>query len=231
MDQVLTLHNPNYIVYPMDNTTYVSGVRLNIPFLSGDVDDKINSFAKLPVGWDYGGGGPISDQIVQTALAWKSLLATQFVWDIDAFAGGDGEILIAASCGDHYVEVIIEPDSSISMGYDFKGKQIFYRPRMSSWEAFEQISVLWGNLWSAYGYFTQRNTIQRRVDLHDWHLGIHPLPVEMGHYQSSSVTVFDPIDVQSANILDNTTRAFPALLGNLRFFGNSTPRFFLGALQ
>lgn len=233
MDQDLAVRSPNYIVCPTDNTTYVAGVRLNMPFFAdaiSQLDDKINSFARLPRGWDYGSGGPISDQIIQTAQAWKNLLVAQFVWDIDAFAGGDGEILIAASCGDHYVEVIIEPDNTISMGYDFKGKQIFYRPRVSSWEAFDQISVLWGSIWSAYDYFTQRNTIQRRVDLHDWHLETRPLLAGMGHYQSFFATVFDPSSAQSASMLDNTIKTSPALLGNPQFFGNSTPRFFLGAL-
>jgi hypothetical protein len=122
-------------------------------------EDKISSFANLPRGWDYGAGGPIPERTRRIALAWNEFLQINGMLDTDAFAGGAGEIVIAAGLGDHYLEVIVEPDNSISVAYDFKGKQVFYRLKMPVLEASNAVLEVVGRIWNVFDYYTRINTI------------------------------------------------------------------------
>src|SRR5258708_2340605 len=96
-----------------------------------NVEQKIASFARLAKGWDYGRGGPIPEKTRTLAMWWNQFLRTQGAWDADAFAGSDGEIVLATSLGDHYLEIIIEADDTASVAYDLKHKQQFFRPHLS----------------------------------------------------------------------------------------------------
>lgn len=170
----------NYLVHDIDgaNAVYIgagSSFRLG-----KSTEEKIRSFANLPNGWDYGQGGPIPQHTRELALAWNRILQTQ-LGETDAFPGGEGEIVIATGDDPHYLELIIEPDNSVSLAYDFQGKQAFYRPNMSAIEAVQAIIELTGQICGVSGYYTQTNTIRNEGNLHGQRfatqrtMGVYPL--------------------------------------------------------
>lgn len=79
-----------------------------------ETQSKIDSFRKLPPGWHYGRGGPISDVVIAKAKEILCLLVQKGLTSNDAFPGADGEIQLTAYHADHYISVIIEPDLSAS---------------------------------------------------------------------------------------------------------------------
>jgi hypothetical protein len=123
---------------------------------------KIRSFGDLPVGWDYGAGGPIDRTAQDAALEWDNFFRTIGIIETDAFPDAGGEVIVSGARGDHYFEVIIEPDKRVSLAYDLQGKQSLYCPNISAEEARETISRLVGHQWKSFGFFILANTIESR---------------------------------------------------------------------
>jgi hypothetical protein len=204
----------NNIYVLMDGT--VKGL---ISIAQPNIETKIQSFANLASGWDYGHGGPISASTVRLAQMWSRVLRNNGFLEIDAFPGGDGEIVVSACHNDHYYEVIIEPDHTISIAYDFKGKQMYYKPNMSELDAKQAILEAVGRIWSAFDYSTQINLILNKINLHGQLLEIQRA---MGAYQSLTTNALSSPEHQFAPIFVNTIKTFQVLYGNPQFFGSLT---------
>ncbi len=128
--------------------------------VGSDVEEKLNSFADLP---DYGSGGPIPQSQIATALAWNNFLRARGFLETDASPGTDGEVAIGGRLGEHYVEVIIEPDNTISVAYDRNRKQIFYKLRQPPWQAQRLLQKLTDEIWSASTSFIATNTTPQQI--------------------------------------------------------------------
>jgi len=131
--------------------------------------DKIRSFEHLPLGWDYGEGGPIPSRTIRKALAWNNRLYQLGFPKTNASAGSGGQIAVAAGRHDHYVEIIVEPDDTISIAYDLRRKQVLYRLHMQDVEADKLIIEIMEEIWSASTSFTQLNTIEMKIGGTDTH--------------------------------------------------------------
>jgi len=116
---------------------------------------KILSFGDLEVGWHYGEGGPIDSQTITAALEiyWQFFLA-EFD-DTDAFPGVDGEIMVTAYRGNHYVEVIVENDGTMSLSYEFEDVEMFppleHRPAK---EIKQKVAEVAREIWSTSAFYT-----------------------------------------------------------------------------
>lgn len=166
------------------------------------------------MGWDYGAGGPLTEPVIRSALEWNRLLLANGFFYTDAFPNGGGELAIAAGYGDHYIEVIIEPDAdTFSVAYDFKRKQIFYRLRRSREEAERIVLEIAGKLWSAYTLFILENTTQPIISGLELLLGTIRV-----HYRSSDVNALITQGLQSVNTSAN-------ILGNTVVFQANRPYF------
>jgi hypothetical protein len=190
------------------------------------VEDKIESFANLPQGWDYGAGGPIPKKTRDAALEWNNLLKFHGFGDTDAFAGGSREIVIALTSGDHYLEVIVEPDDSVSVAYDYQRKQMFYRPKLSDLEAQLAIQEVVRRIWSASGYFTLTSIILGNANLRGQLLGM-----SMAGYPSSSGPASLPPGTPPQIIYGTTISAFQEWSVIPRSSGDLTPPFFPYPIQ
>jgi hypothetical protein len=191
------------------------------------VAQKLCSFANLPIGWDYGSGGPISIREISRALNWEKCLRAQGFLDTDAFPGGDGEVVVSASLGDHYVEVIVEPDNTTSVAYDFQRKQIFYRLNLSFSEAMQVITEVAGRIWNASDYYINVNTIRNRGSSLDPHLGILRTT---DFFQSLDQTVSTRPGRASVTTSEIFTSSTPELWENPQFSGSSNPIYFRQAI-
>jgi hypothetical protein len=183
---------------------------------------KIVSFRDLPIGWDYGMGGPITEPVIQRALGFNSLLLLLGFSYTDAFPGGGGELVVAAGHGDHYIEVIVEPGGEqISIAYDYKREQVFYRLRRSPDESYKTVLEVAGKRWSAYTSPIRESLTQQRTS------GVEqPSKTIKVHYQLSDVSVSPSQITRSANtsvhILENTA----LLPASHPFFGSLKPTCF-----
>ena len=63
---------------------------------------KIERFGALSVGWHYGIGGPIDDDIIQSAKATHEFLLMLALTKTDAFPGQHGEVMVTAYHRGHY---------------------------------------------------------------------------------------------------------------------------------
>ena len=79
------------------------------------VEQKIRSFGSLPVGWRYGEGGPLQRSSIEQAIGICRLLYQHGLTHLDAFAGADGELMVAAYQDPHYIEMLIEGDGTITV--------------------------------------------------------------------------------------------------------------------
>jgi len=177
---------------------------------------KIISFRDLVIGWDYGAGGPIEWPIIHSALEWNTFLEGQGFLYTDAFPGGSGEIVLAAGSGEHYVEIIIEPDAkTISVAYDFKRSQVSYQLRKLPEEAKQIILEIMGQIWSASTSSIQGNITQLKKSGLGQLLGTTRVL-----YQSSDVNVLTAQGIQSANTYVNISGTSQELSASRPFFGN-----------
>ena len=108
------------------------------------VEAKIESFRHFERGWHYGSGGPSPQKVVDDAILWSLYLKGLRLYDLDAFAGDSGEILLSAIKDDHSIDVIVEVDGSVSVAYDRNDVQESYRPRMSAIDAQNMWQGWWG---------------------------------------------------------------------------------------
>ena len=188
----------------------------------GDTEEKIKSFAGLPRGWDYGHGGPIPERTLRAARAWNILLQSIGFSGTDAFPGGANEVVVAADSGDHYLEVIVEPDGTISIAYDYQHKQKLYKSHLSEDAAEEIVRALARGLWSASDYFTLISTTQNNVSSPDLLSG-----TLMVDYPWSAGIAFNNLETRSVNTFDNTINAIQGSWGSRPYSGNLTPTPFL----
>jgi hypothetical protein len=185
-----------------------------------DVNATINSFGKLPQGWAYGRGGPIPEKILQVGREWTSKLGLLGFQHVEAFPG-DEEVLLAVSDGDNYFELIFEPDDTISIAYDYKRKQVFYRSHMSEEQAQKALFEIVGRKWSASDYCILGGTMRKNTSLPDLHSAI------LGRtelYLSSTGTVSMAPANLLESILEPTTKNTQRWFGSHLSSGNSTPQ-------
>jgi hypothetical protein len=190
---------------------------------------EIESFAFLPNGWDYGRGGSIAAPIRDKALRWLNKLQSFGFNDVQTFPG-EAEIMLAVSANNHYFELIVESDLSITISYDYKKKRVSYLPRMSDEEASQVILAIKGRMvsegprekkWSALGYFILDDTTKRSANLLDLHFAIPAQQTLDYLLWSGNASV--PEWGQFAHTFEHTTRRnFQTLLGSRPFFGDLT---------
>lgn len=84
---------------------------------------KINSFRNLKLGWCYGKGGPISENVIEHSLYWLNRMKENgnFI-TFDAFSG-ESEILISGYFTDdeEYCDLTINLDGTIDLLYEIYG--------------------------------------------------------------------------------------------------------------
>jgi hypothetical protein len=180
-----------------------------------DTAVKILSFGDLPLGWHYGEGGPIPENTLDAALAWNRFISPWPFDYTDAFPGDGGRITIAAGRGNHYIEIIIEPDFKVSVAYDFERKQKFYRLRMSDQQARKAVLEALGEIWNASISFTLENTMFERTSLFEM-----LSPTIEGPYQLSRSNVPKKLNNLYADIFEDITYTWTESAMILPFFGN-----------
>jgi hypothetical protein len=215
-NDIFALAYPKYIV---ESGTYWTALE---PFLSAE--EKINSFGGLECGWDYGAGCASQESTISAALTWNKLL--RFVgFETDASPGTDGEISVAGSFGDHYIEIIVEADATTSVAYDLQRKQQFYELRMQAIKALGSVIDVAGEIWSASTSYTHGSITSQNVS------GIGSLSgTTKDPYQFSHVNALIAQFARFVNTQENSTVNTAASVVSPQYSGGSTQITYLPAV-
>src|SRR5690348_17679722 len=85
---------------------------------------KIDSFSSLKPGWNYGQGGPISKITRDRATTWLRFVNWLGFSRTNAIPGVNDDIVVSSGIGEHYIEVVIEGDGSISVIYSIGRRRV-----------------------------------------------------------------------------------------------------------
>jgi len=147
---------PIYIL--VSRTVPISATWRYGPPVRSFADDKtskeIESFSSLPKGWDYGDGGPISRKVIKEALFWNRFLISRGILDTEAAPSARGAVLIAATIGGRYTEVIPEPGNKVTITQSRKPYPSLYRRGLPKSAAKDLLLELMGEVWSTSAGFT-----------------------------------------------------------------------------
>lgn len=190
------------------------------PNTPSDAEKELNSFANLEQGWDYGLGGPIPETTLSVAREWLHKLEfhSQSFSNIATFPGNSGKVTIAASSGDHYLEIIVEPDLSISVAYDFKRKQKFFRLHLTPEEAQRSVAEVLGEIWTV-----PISSIPGNITFTKASSSAMPLRIIEDHYQLWMLPVLRTRNGQSATISESLFGGWTEYVATPLFFGDSIP--------
>ena len=180
---------------------------------------KIKSFEHLSPGWNYGRGGPISPSVISDATAFLWKFALSGLNDTDAFPGINGEVMVTAYEGEHYVEAIVEADGSISLTYEVNDVENFSKERMDSEEATRKLQEISGGIWNMFD-FCIRTISTPTLDKIGSRVWLSEIPLmEVGHPLSNALALTQPA-AAFVTTYDVTTPL--GLQTNHPFFGNLT---------
>lgn len=137
-------------------------------------EKKLDSFRDLPVGWDYGRGGPISTQVI---IQTKSLLNYMILLGLtvtEAFPGSSGEVMLAAYVDDHCIEIVLDENNQVSLTHEENDAELSSQSDMSARQARSALKKIAEEIWNTSDSFTPENTIVGRSDLQGWLLTTAP---------------------------------------------------------
>jgi len=109
---------------------------------------KIATFSSLPLGWHYGAGTAISDDNIAAAQSLLDVLLLNGLTRTDAFPGSDGEILLTAYFGTHYIALTVATPDDIAFNHDHADDEISAREGLNLREAKKSIEDAARGIWS-----------------------------------------------------------------------------------
>lgn len=103
--------------------------------------EELKDFARLPKGWHYGFGGPISKETIDLAIGFNEK-AENYGFKTEAFPGVDGEILLSVYGWDNYTLNITIYYSDIEYNLEINDETIEYEEFISIEDTYELIDNL-----------------------------------------------------------------------------------------
>jgi hypothetical protein len=130
-----------------------------------NTEEKIRSFSALAVGWHYGTGLAPSQEMIATAIQWHRYLISLGFTVTDAFPGRNGEIMVTAYQGSHYIEILLESISTVSFLHERDGKEVRSLDQVTPDQVFRALGELAGEIWNTSGYSIQNISTVNVVSL------------------------------------------------------------------
>lgn len=179
---------------------------------------KVISFARLYPGWHYGAGVPAPEKRVGRAIAYIMFFNGLGLDETDAFPGVDGEVMLTAYKGRHYLQLTLEANDRITAVYQINGDDVFYDEGLSNQDAIswimDVVSKIEETECATSGLFTQGILTTELENLRS--LSSKTAPTAAG-YRSFRRNVRSRQAVAFVNTFANTTQAPPP---NHPFFGS-----------
>lgn len=176
---------------------------------------KLAAFKNLSHGWNYGRGCPIRDDVYDHAKGLLLYINELGLSNTDVFPGSDGDVCITAYRFDHYLEVTVEVDSSISVSHEIGDNEDSFVENLSLADAKKALQRAVGKIWGLSDLFTHPTMIGLRTDSITWHLRN---PLTAPGLLSSAPNVLGTLEEAFVPTSENSTQKY---LENILFFGDS----------
>jgi hypothetical protein len=140
-------------------------------FNTSGTERAVLGYAKLKAGWHFGKGeAPVQDTI---DLAIKLLrYATQIgLTKSDAFPGVNGEIQLSFYRGETTIELIVEPNQTVSIFYETSEHEDQPIGGRSYDETIIWLSQISGRIWNTHISLAQSTLMSSGGGTHEWHSG------------------------------------------------------------
>ncbi len=175
---------------------------------------KLAAFKNLPQGWNYGRGRPIRDDVYVHAESLLSYINELGISNTDAFPGSDGDVCITAYRFDHYLEVTVEVDLSISVSHEIEDNEDSFVENLSLAEAKKALREAIEKIWGLSDLFTHGTMIEPRTDSIIWRLRN---PLTAPGLLSLAPNVLKTAEEVFVTTSENSTQKY---LEGLLFFGD-----------
>jgi len=120
---------------------------------------KLNSFAKLKKGWNYGEGKEFSSVRINKAKQIDNILVQLLASPTDAFPGSDGQIMVTAYKGPYYLEYTLHDDNNFSMR-TLKGSTVVSNVSyVNQGTALSNLAKTAEHIWGTFGSSTPNFTM------------------------------------------------------------------------
>lgn len=143
---------------------------INIKAQENLAKNKIESFRKLKKGWRFGEGIPFEERTISNAMAINDEAWRYLFWRTDAFAGTNGEIMVAICQDTHYLEFIVKSNAEIDFLYEEKDEEVYSQSGLSLPEAKVKIGEYYRQ-WNGFESSGKVTTTKTKSDSSLLHLG------------------------------------------------------------
>ncbi len=167
---------------------------------------KIRNFAHLPKGWRFGEGDFISEEKIKSAVRLVEDAESVGISRANAFAGGEGELLVSFYIGDDSIEVTLETDGGITFAEDCGNEQIDFIENLRLDEAYDKIWEFSERIVVTSELYTPETTTLKPAHLR---ASVSSRPLTAGLVSSTGNVLRQPAR-QYANILENSIKIKPA---------------------
>jgi hypothetical protein len=133
------------------------------PHKSNKTANEIMDFTRLPKGWHYGRGGPISKRVCTWALQLNGEALARGYRTTEAFPGVDGEVMVSAYIRNHTLDFTIYPDGHITYRREVDDEDVEYSDNLTLEAAKAKISVLGLFTWNLFASSTQGTLVKKRA--------------------------------------------------------------------
>ena len=218
MDNVIIGFDPQQQIIAYQTPTF----QLDLATHQVATNDKLESFAELPLGWHYGEGIPPGDALISCVTEINNQVYRLGFSRTDAFPGISGNIMLTIYQGKHMIDLTVEPDcKTATYLYENDGEEIAYHEGIELSIAMKMIEQV-GELCRSSEPYIRFTTLKLNT-------GSRVLPLKLlmtGEYLFSPQTAQLEILKAFVNISTNITSQLesPALLPSI---GNSMSKSYL----
>lgn len=125
--------------------TYNDGIHFD-PVIRDKIIEKIESFATLPVGWDYGEGVPASKLVIRKAFIISNYRFFFPSFRTNARPTTEGGIIVTLFLRDHFLDITINPNLKMDLRYEIGIGENYYveheEGNVSEDKIFEYLSII-----------------------------------------------------------------------------------------
>jgi hypothetical protein len=97
--------------------------------------EKVDSFAKLQIGWHFGEGAPPTGRLRKKAIEFLRYAEISGIARANAFPGVAGQIQVTFYHEDSMLELNIEGDGTVTIAEDEKQEQVYFKENASETDA------------------------------------------------------------------------------------------------
>jgi hypothetical protein len=126
--------------------------------------NDILDFAKLPTGWHYGRGGPISPKVCKWALQLYVHAINSGFSITEAFPGVDGEVMVSVYYRQHAFDFTINPDGSVDYRLEINDNDVEVADNLTLEAAKQKLTIFGIVLWNLSASSTPNISAKKEAD-------------------------------------------------------------------